>query len=205
MTILLAILGLILGIQVMMRLLHPLYCRWGATAVETRLAIPGLDYLSGVPVTSTHAITIDAPSFEIWPWLVQMGSGRGGCYSYTWLENLVGCRMENADRILPQFQHLKEGDGIMLHPKAPPLVVTRLDEDRVLALEGWVFYLQPLGRNQTRLLTRTYAVPPKKEVGVAGRLVDFVTRTVWFDLAHYIMGRKQLIELKRLVEHAALR
>jgi hypothetical protein len=205
MTILLAILGLALGIQVMLRLLHPLYCRWGATAFETRLAIPGVEYLKDAPVTSTHAITIDAPAFEIWPWLVQMGSGRGGCYSYTWLENLVGCRMKNADRILPQFQNLKEGEGILLHPKAPPLTVTRLEEDRVLALEGWVFYLKPLARNQTRLLTRTYAVAPKKEGGLAARIVDFATRTVWFDLAHFIMGRKQLIELKRRVEDAALR
>ena len=205
MTSLLAILGLILSIHVTMRLLHPLYCRWGATAVETRLPIPGLDHLKGVPVTSTHAITIDAPAFEIWPWLVQMGSGRGGCYSYTWLENLVGCRMRNADRILPQFQNLKEGEGILLHPQAPPLVVTRLEEDRVLALEGWVFYLKPLGRNQTRLVTRTYAVPAKKEGGLAAKVVDLATRTVWFDLAHYIMGRKQLMELKRRVEDAALR
>jgi hypothetical protein len=59
-----------------------------------------------------------------------------------------------------------------------------------------------MGHNQTRLLTRTYALPPKKAGGLVSKVVEFVTRTAEFDLAHYIMGRKQLIELKRLVEDA---
>jgi hypothetical protein len=205
MTVPLALLGLLLGFHLALRLLHPLYCRWGATAVEARMAIPGLDHLDGSRPTSTHAITIDAKPFEIWPWLVQMGAGRGGRYSYTWLENLLGCRMKNADRVLSQFQNLKEGDGILLHPKAPPIRVSRLDLDRVLALEGWVFYLKPVGHDKTRLLTRTYAPPPRKAGGLLKRIGGFLTRTPEFDLAHYIMGRKQLIELKRLVEDALLR
>ena len=205
MTVLVAILGLLLGVHLTLRLLHPLYCRWGATTEEARMAIPGLDHLCGSRATSTHAITIDAKPFEIWPWLVQMGAGRGGCYSYTWLENLVGCGMKNADRVLSQFQNLKEGDGILLHPKAPPIRVSRLDLDRVLALEGWIFYLKPVGHDKTRLLTRTYAPPPKKAGGFLKKIIEFITRTPEFDLAHFIMGRKQLIELKRLVEDALLR
>jgi hypothetical protein len=54
---------------------------------------------------------------EVWPWLVQMGQARGGMYSYEWLENLVGCDIHNADRIIPEFQQLEVGDGIRLHPK----------------------------------------------------------------------------------------
>jgi hypothetical protein len=204
MSVLLTVLGLALTCTFLLHVFRPRYVRWGATPEEFRQPIPGLEQLAGARVTSTHAITIDRPAWEVWPWLVQMGTGRGGCYSYTWLENLVGCRMKNADRVLPEFQNLKEGDGVPLHPKAPPLVVTRLDEDRVLALEGWVFYLKPLGRDRTRLLTRTYALPPRKG-GLVARAIDASTRTAWFDLAHFIMGRKQLIELKRLVENAALR
>lgn len=205
MNLILAGLGLLLTATLLLHLLRPIYRRWGATATECREAIPGLDDLKDAPITSTHAITIDAPAADIWPWLLQMGVDRGGCYSYTWLENLVGCRMKNADRVLPQFQELKLGDGIPLHPKAPPITVTHLEPDRMLALEGWVFYLKPLGRDRTRLMTRTYAVAPRAETGLAGRMIGAATRTALFDLAHFIMGRKQLIELKRLVEDAALR
>jgi hypothetical protein len=30
-----------------------------------------------------------------------MGSGRGGAYSYDWIENLLGLNMHSADEILP--------------------------------------------------------------------------------------------------------
>lgn len=72
-------------------------------------------------LNATHAITIDAPASAVWPWLVQMGQTRGGFYSYAWLENLVGCHMHNADQIHPEWQDLKVGDQVWLHPKAPPL------------------------------------------------------------------------------------
>lgn len=38
------------------------------------------------------------------PGLVQIGQGRGGLYSYERLENLGGCDMHNADRIIPEYQ-----------------------------------------------------------------------------------------------------
>jgi hypothetical protein len=31
---------------------------------------------------------------------VQLGQGRGGLYSYDWLENLIGCDVHSSDRIL---------------------------------------------------------------------------------------------------------
>jgi hypothetical protein len=49
----------------------------------------------------TNAVTIDRPAGQVWPWLVQLGQGRGGLHSYDWLENLVGCEVHSADRILP--------------------------------------------------------------------------------------------------------
>jgi hypothetical protein len=50
----------------------------------------------------TNAITIHVPAAQVWPWLVQLGQGRGGLYSYDWLENLIGCDVHSADRILPR-------------------------------------------------------------------------------------------------------
>ena len=49
----------------------------------------------------TNAITIQAPAARFQPWLVQLGPGRGGLYSFDWLENLLGCDVHSSDRILP--------------------------------------------------------------------------------------------------------
>ena len=42
---------------------------------------------------------------QVWPWLVQLGQGRGGLYSYDWLESLIGCDVHSSDRILPHSRH----------------------------------------------------------------------------------------------------
>jgi len=68
--------------------------------------MPGDDLLPDADLSSTRGITIDAPPSAVWPGLVQMGSGRGGAYTYDWIENLFGLGMHSADEILPQFQHL---------------------------------------------------------------------------------------------------
>ena len=36
---------------------------------------------------STHAITIDAPLEQVWPWVAQMGAGRAGWYSWDAIDN----------------------------------------------------------------------------------------------------------------------
>lgn len=40
---------------------------------------------------STRAVTIHATTDQVWPWIAQLGQGRGGLYSYDRLENLIGC------------------------------------------------------------------------------------------------------------------
>jgi len=83
---------------------------WGANADEVSRMMPGDELLTDPEALSTRAITIDASPAAIWPWLVQMGPGRGGAYTYDWIENLLGLDMHSADEILPQFQDLKVGD-----------------------------------------------------------------------------------------------
>ena len=70
--------------------------KWGATDAEVHRSLPGDDLIPHPKWRYTHAITIRASAAEVWPWLVQMGQGRGGMYSYEWLENLVGCDIHNA-------------------------------------------------------------------------------------------------------------
>ena len=78
-------------------------------------------------IVATRAITIDAPPAAIWPWLVQMGSGRGGVYTYDWIENLFGLDMHSARRILPQYQGVKVGDEFPLGPGQPAMRIAVLD------------------------------------------------------------------------------
>ena len=37
-------------------------------------------------LTATRAVTVCAPAGQVWPWIAQLGQGRGGFYSYDWLE-----------------------------------------------------------------------------------------------------------------------
>ena len=72
-------------------LVRPRISRWGATEGETRKVLPGDQLVSryGHRPVSTRAITIDAPPEVVWPWLVQMGSGRAGFYTHEWVERLL--------------------------------------------------------------------------------------------------------------------
>ena len=87
---------------------------------RSRSPMPGDELVSRPMLGYTRAITIDAPPDDVWPWLVQIGQGRGGLYSFDGLENLVGCDIHSADRILPDFQRLEVGDLIRLGPPGYP-------------------------------------------------------------------------------------
>jgi len=60
---------------------------------ELAKSLPGDTFLPEESSTCTRAITIDAPPDRVWPWIAQMGQGRGGFYRYAWLENLFGCQI----------------------------------------------------------------------------------------------------------------
>lgn len=65
---------------------------WGATPDEVAKPVPGDVFLPEATSACTRAITIGAPPERVWPWVAQIGQGKGGFYSYAWLENLFGCR-----------------------------------------------------------------------------------------------------------------
>lgn len=90
---------------------------WGATSAETEERLPGDELLPEAGHVDTRAIVIDAPPHEVWPWIAQLGQGRGGLYSYDWLENLVGCDMHSVDRVVPEWQQTAVRDEVRLHPK----------------------------------------------------------------------------------------
>ena len=113
------------------------YNQWGATDDEVISAMPGDDLVAQPKLGYTRAITIDATPAVVWPWLVQIGQGRGGLYSYDALENLVGCDIHSTDQILAEHQHLDVGDIIRSGPDSfPSWMVMAVDAPHHLVLHG---------------------------------------------------------------------
>ena len=77
---------------------RPWHLRWGATDAEVARRWPGDELVANPATRAVRAVTVDAPAATIWPWIMQVGRERGGFYSYTWLENLIGADIRNADR-----------------------------------------------------------------------------------------------------------
>ena len=132
------------GVSVYALAIRPWLLRWGATAAERSKSLPGDLLVPQANSSATRAITIDAPPERVWPWIVQIGQGRGGFYSYTWLENLVGCEIVNAGTIHAEWQDLKPGDSLRLHPKMPGLPVAILEKNRALVLLCNKYLLEPI-------------------------------------------------------------
>jgi hypothetical protein len=140
--------------------LRPFHLRWGAADEDLDRAMPG--DLSGA--RWTRAVTISASPEQIWPWLVQFGQGRGGWYSYDWLENLLGFDIHTAGRILPEHQNAQIGTPICMSAAFCPSAVhviepyrwfgwqARGDQDQ--AVWTFVFGLIPLDDARTRLVVR---------------------------------------------------
>ena len=181
--------------------IRPWHLRWGATEEESSQPLIGDELAPNPKLRATHAITINAPVDDVWPWLVQMGQTRGGFYSYTWLENLVGCHMRNADEIVPEWQELKVGDSVWLHPKAPPVEVAALDPGRAIVLKGWgAFVLQPIDERTTRLIVRSQG---DYNPDLRNFVFNFLLWRIVFEPAHFIMERKMLLGIKERAENLA--
>lgn len=95
-------------------LLRSRYNTWGATADEVASPMPGDELVPDPRLGYTRAIGISAAPSEVWAWLVQIGQGRGGLYSFDGLENLARCDIHSTDRIDPDLQSLAVGDLIRL-------------------------------------------------------------------------------------------
>ena len=149
-------------------LLRGRYLRWGTTSEEQDRALAGDVLLPVVDHSTTRAITINAAAQDIWPWIVQLGQGRGGFYSYDWLENRVArIDIHNADRIVPEWQQITVGAEVRLAPEVR-LRVAALEPGRALVLRGsvpmgqvappyeftWAFVLVPQPDDTTRLVVR---------------------------------------------------
>lgn len=200
--------------------IRPWHTHWGALRHEVYQSQPGDEIIPNPDTTTTRAITVEASKTAVWPWLLQIGQGRGGYYSYDWLENLAGLNIHSADEIMPEFQQLKVGD-ILPNSRSKPnegVVVARLEPERALVLHGtlipgramknypihikpdtpswadwtWSFILNPVTPFRTRLITRF-------RIAYEGWWPPLLVNLL-IDPLHFVMERKMLLGIKERAE-----
>jgi len=195
--------------------IRPWHLRWGSRDEELDLAHPGDDLVPEPKLQATHAVTIQAPPSLVWPWLIQIGQGRGGFYSYDWIENMMGLDIQNTDRILPEYQNLQVGDLIPLAQEGFSIPVAIIDTEKALVLHGdtrldesgeapvmkpgdfmavtWGFYLFAEPGETTRLVERFRA-----------DWNDAPYNTIFYraflEPGAFVMERKMLLGIKERVE-----
>jgi hypothetical protein len=106
---------------VMATLLRRQYLRWGAAEAEVRMRLPGDELMARANLTATRAITIGTPAADVWPWIAQLGQGRGGFYSYDFLENLIGCDIDGTSRLVvrERYGYARRWAALLVEPVAP--------------------------------------------------------------------------------------
>ncbi len=105
------------------------WATWGVDPAEGARPLPGDDLVPVPESGDTRGITIEAPPSAVWPWLLQMGYGRAGWYSYDRLD----MRGRSADEIHPEWQSLAVGDLLPTDPGGG-FVVRVLEPERALGV-----------------------------------------------------------------------
>jgi len=187
---------------------RPAMLTWGATEDEMKNPYPGAELIPGGTRTATMATTLDAPPSKVWPWLIQMGYGRAGWYSWDHLDNLG---RPSAERVHPEWQNVHVGDYT---DSQHSWQVAALEPERFLGLRGshalpsghwydpsgprpryftdslWGFLLEELPNDRTRLVVSGYwAMRPKWPQ----LFLSFFT----LEPAHWIMQTRQFANLER--------
>ena len=198
---------------------RPWYLHWGMRRDEKQLSLPGDEWVQQPFYETTRAITIHALAPRVWPWLVQMGVGRGGFYTYDALENIAGLHIQSAGIIHPEWQTLRVGDEIRISP-VTPLKVEMLEPNRALVLHvvmslmtaeivdaddpltrefidwTWAFVLVDLVPGMTRLIVRVRGnFKPDGLRFVAPVLIEPI---------HFLMERGMLQGIKTRAERSGV-
>ena len=196
-------------------MVQPLGGDWG----EVQRGLPGDERVPKPRLGYTRAITIGASPAQVWSWLVQIGHGKGGMYSYDQLENLVGCQMHSVDEIVPEYQHLKVGDVIRLGPKGYPLYkVIALEPHRLMIVVGadpkteeafdpfleplpdsyvnysWLFFLEAVDERTTRLISRMRMDYRPRNIA------NWMIWRFFSEPLNFVMERKMLMGIKSRAE-----
>jgi hypothetical protein len=197
-------------------LVRPWMQGWGASDRELRSTLPGDGIIARPTGETTRAVTVDAPASCIWPWLLQLGQGRGGFYSYDWLESLAGLDIHSTDEVLPQYQRLMVGDEVPFG-NGVAIPVLRVEQERALVIGAsidlttgkpfdptkrsaprfvsmtWAFVLRPIHDAATRLVAR-FRVEERPRGLMPGAYPLFI------ELPHFVMERRMLLGIRDRAE-----
>jgi proline iminopeptidase len=163
------------------------------------------------------ALTLPAPPSDVWPWLVQMGYGRAGWYSWDHLDNWG---QASAESIHPEWQDIALGDHLPAMPDNKAWwEVAALEPGRFLGLRAtydllmrpldrsrdkprsytdslWGFLLEEQPGGKTRLIVSGYwALKP--------RWLQPILSFLFLEPSHWIMQTRQFANLKRRIEREA--
>jgi len=188
---------LALAVLFYVAVLRPWQLRWGATDEDLAALLPGDDVVTSPQLTATRAITVNAPPDVVWPWIVQMGSGRAGWYSLDWIDN---DGRASACEVLPAFQTPGAGDKVRMMADGPlwMFVSTIVPGRHLLLWDGlgattFVFALVPIdGGAATRVIARLR--------------VGFVPHALWkwfrpvIEAGDFLFQRKMLTGLRDRAE-----
>jgi hypothetical protein len=199
----LLIVGIMLGALVLIVILAVLFTpwmdRWGSSTEERMQKLPGDGFLTNPARITNRGITIHAPVEKVYPWILQIGADKSGMYSYTWLENLVNCKMAKDETIHPEWQNLAAGDLMKMCAgdfAPPPYIVAEVLPNQAVTFghttndtweETWQFVLLPQPDGTTRLITRT-------STNMIGGIWEGIRPIV------FVMERKMLLTIKGLSE-----
>ena len=185
----------------------PLYrrwhLRWGATDTEVASTMPGDELVPRPSFAATRAITVAAPTEDVWPWILQLGTGRAGWYSFDLFDNAA---RPSADRILPQFQTLRVGDWV---PMSTTVNETTAFKVRAFEVNRWLLWakpdstwawqLTPIEGGHTRLVTRLKERYPWRTAPLLALLT-----MVLFEFGDFPMMRKLLLGIRRRAEQRTI-
>lgn len=182
---------------------------WGATTEECLKEWPGDIQTSFSVNTYTRAIDIHASSENVWAWVVQLGLGRAGFYSYELLERMVGIPVKNVESILPDCQSIELGSKIKLHPNAEGMRVGALLEGRYICFgkldrqtdksskmqRTWSIYVEYTTSNTSRLIVRS-CIEVTQKPSMGRKLALEVEASIDF-----LMEQRMLRTIRRLSEN----
>jgi hypothetical protein len=186
----------LIGVAAWIRWVRPRQLTWGATREEVNRPLPGDDLVVRPTFNATRGISIQAPPEQVWPWLMQVGLGRAGWYSYDLLDNL-GRR--SSYRIIPELQHLSPGDIVPMGPgEGQGIPVQAIDPPRTMIWgtpgdSSWVWQLNRRADDSTRLICR-----------IRSRIRPTPTSVFFnflFEVADFWMLRKMLLNLRERAEN----
>jgi hypothetical protein len=195
---------LVLWLAAYYALVRPSFMSWGATPEEAVRAFLSAFAPAVIEDQSTRALTIEAPPGKVWERFIQLGLGRSGFYSYSWLENLFLAGIRNDFRIVPEWQARPSGEFVRSVQFGAPTAGANgwtfeiLEPGRSFFLNpGWgPFVMEEAGPGRTRLLARTAS-------GASPRLPVKALLSILFDPAHFIMEKRMMLTVGALAEGRA--